>query len=121
RWTEWRETDSHKVLAQMHTLLEREPDAGLFAYIHLIYPHQPYEPPPPYDDYFGRGTLRVQQSNRDAVINMYDGDIRHTDDVIRDLLADIEALGLGKDVITVLLSDHGEGFWEHGLWEHGNS
>jgi arylsulfatase A-like enzyme len=117
----WGETDSDNVLAQLHTLLEGQPNTGLFTYIHLIYPHHPYEPPPPFDDMFGRGTLRFRRSNRDSIINMYDGDIRHTDEVIKQLVADMEVLGIGKDSITVLLSDHGEGFWEHDLWEHGNS
>jgi choline-sulfatase len=120
-WSEWRETDSEKVLKQLHTLLEGRPDQRLFTYIHLIYPHQPYEPPPPYDDCFGRGSLRIRPDNRASVINMYDGDIRHADEVIKEIIADIQAQGLGKDSVVVLLSDHGEGFWEHGLWEHGNS
>ena len=120
-WTEWRETDSEKVLRQLHDLLEGRPDERLFTYIHLIYPHGPYEPPPPWDDYFGRGTLFFKPKNRALMINMYDGDIRHTDEVIKDFLADIRASGLAEDSIVILLSDHGEGFWEHGLMEHGNS
>jgi arylsulfatase A-like enzyme len=52
---------------------------------------------------------------------MYDGEIKLTDDVLGDFFADIKRLNLDNDSIIILLSDHGEGFWEHGLWEHGNS
>jgi hypothetical protein len=65
--------------------------------------------------------LFFKPKNRALMINMYDGDIRHTDEVIKDFLADIRASGLAEDSIVILLSDHGEGFWEHGLMEHGNS
>jgi arylsulfatase A-like enzyme len=121
RYLNWRETDGKKVLKQLHTLLEGRPERGLFTYLHLIYPHQPYEPPSPYDDYFGRGTLRIRRVNSASVINMYDGEIKRTDDILGDFLTDIKRLNLDKDSIIIVLSDHGEGFWEHGLWEHGNS
>ncbi len=52
---------------------------------------------------------------------MYDGEIKRTDDLVRDCLTDIHQLNLDKGSIIILLSDHGEGFWEHRLWEHGNS
>jgi len=117
----WRETDTKKVLKQLHTILERRLEGGLFTYVHLIYPHQPYEPPAPYDDYFGRGALRYIPENKASMINMYDGEIKRTDDVIGDFLADIKRMNLDNDSIIILLSDHGEGFWEHGQWEHGNS
>jgi len=114
RYVKWRETDGEKVLKQLHTLLEGRPERGLFTYVHLIYPHQPYEPPSPYDDYFGRGARRIERMNRASVINMYDGEIKLTDDVLRDFFADIKRLNLDNDSIIILLSDHGEGFWEHG-------
>lgn len=117
----WREKDDEKVLKQLHLLLKGRPENGLFTYIHLIYPHQPYEPPPPYDDYFGRGAFRITRKNKASVINMYDAEIKRTDDFIGDFLADIRRLNLDNDSIIILLSDHGEGFWEHRLREHGNS
>ncbi|MDX1740095.1 MAG: sulfatase-like hydrolase/transferase, partial [Rhodothermales bacterium] len=49
------------------------------------------------------------------------GEIRRTDEFIADLLASLEDLGLSENSLFVLLSDHGEGFWEHGHFEHGNT
>jgi arylsulfatase A-like enzyme len=52
---------------------------------------------------------------------MYDGEVKLADDVVGLILKDIRRSNLDGDSIVILLSDHGEGFWEHGLWEHGNS
>ena len=52
-YVQWRETAAEKVLQQLHMLLESRSASQLFTYVHLIYPHLPYAPPPPYDDYFG--------------------------------------------------------------------
>jgi len=46
-----------------------------------MYPHMPYDPPSPYDNLFGRGVFHFNFDNskdKDAVINMYDGEIRYT-------------------------------------------
>ncbi len=120
-WVGWRETDAEKILEQLNTLLEGRRGNPLLTYVHLIFPHQPYEPPSPYDNYFGRGTYKVSPENRQYVINMYDGEVKLADDVVGLILKDIRRLNLDNDSIVILLSDHGEGFWEHGLWEHGNS
>jgi len=114
-WVGWRETDAEKILEQLNTLLERRQGNPLLTYVHLIYPHQPYEPPSPYDNYFGRGTYEVSSENRQYVINMYDGEVKLADDVVGLILKDIRRLNLDNDSIVILLSDHGEGFWEHGL------
>jgi arylsulfatase A-like enzyme len=120
-YTEWRETPSDIVLDRLQKLVAKRTGLPVFFYVHLIYPHTPFEPPPPYDDYFGRGTFAISQAKTPAVVNMYDGEIRFADRVLGDFLADLRRAGLVDDSIIVFLSDHGEAFWEHGLFEHGNS
>ena len=117
----FRDTPADDVLKQLNQLLRWHSGSGLFTYIHLMYPHEPYLPTSPYDDYFGRGAFRIVSKNRKAVINMYDGEIKLADDVVGGFIEDIRRLKLYDDSIVVIMSDHGEGFWEHGLFEHGNS
>lgn len=118
----WRKTPVKEVLQKLNSLLKNRSNMrGLFAYIHLLYPHVPYDAPHPYDSFFGRGAFRIIQENKATVHNMYDGEIKRVDDLIRSLLNDIQKLRLDEDSIIIVLSDHGEGFWEHGLFEHGNS
>ena len=55
------------------------------------------------------------------MINMYDGEIRYTDELVGAIFADLEARGLLDSTWIVITSDHGEEFWEHGLDEHGQT
>jgi arylsulfatase A-like enzyme len=43
------------------------------------------------------------------------------DDVIGQLLARLDALGLAESTYVCFTSDHGEEFWEHGRYGHGQS
>jgi len=70
---------------------------------------------------FGSGEFRVERSNREALINLYDAEIKLTDEVVGAVMRLFTDNQLTDDLILVIVSDHGEGFWEHGLFEHGNS
>ena len=50
---------------------------------------------------------------------LYDGGIAFTDERLGALLDRLETLGLFENTIIILTSDHGEQFWEHGTWRHG--
>jgi hypothetical protein len=52
-------------------------------------------------------------------IDGYDGEIRFTDLHLGRLLAHLRAIGLWDRTAVVLTGDHGEGFGEHGVTEHG--
>ncbi len=49
---------------------------------------------------------------------LYQAEIRYTDDRLRALLAALDETGLGRDTLVVLLSDHGEEFMDHGHIRH---
>ena len=60
-------------------------------------------------------------SNIENAAALYDGKI-HLVDGFMGLLADrLENLGLDDRTLLIITSDHGEGFLEHGLGNHGNS
>lgn len=121
-YTKWRKTAPEKLLERFAKLLKSQNAGdGLFVYLHLIYPHIPYVAPKKYLDLFGPGTDKLEKANREQVINLYDAEVRMTDDVVGAVMEILAAHNISKDSILVLLSDHGEGFWEHGLFEHGNS
>jgi choline-sulfatase len=52
-------------------------------------------------------------------MDLYDGEIRYTDDQLARLVARLRALGLYDRTIFVVTGDHGEGFGEHGIEFHG--
>lgn len=109
-----------------------------FLYIHSSV-HAPYNPPPPYDKIFYQEevdketklfirTLKYEEDIKDSHVNnfnlnyllsQYDGKIRYVDEQIKVLLEELERLGLSKDTLVILTSDHGEGFLDHERLFHG--
>ncbi|HET6283431.1 MAG TPA: sulfatase-like hydrolase/transferase [Polyangia bacterium] len=78
-----------------------------FLWLHLYDPHLSYEPHPEVPSF---GNSRV---------DLYDGEIRFTDKHVGRLLEHLRALGLWDKTAVIVTGDHGEGFGEHGVTEHG--
>ncbi len=116
----WGITDTGFVFEQVdHQLASIA--SPFFLYLHLVYPHRPYAAPADYQQLFGPRFTRLGPKQRDGVINAYDAEIRYTDDLIGRIAAALRQRGLWEKSWVVILSDHGEGFWEHGFAEHGNT
>ncbi|MBK7641554.1 MAG: sulfatase [Planctomycetes bacterium] len=92
-------------------------DAGqpFFLFMHLFDAHEPYAPPPPFDQLFqaapGAKDIEVKKA-------AYDGEIRGVDAGLARLFARLETLGLAENTLIVLTGDHGEEFEEHGFGSH---
>ena len=117
----WSVTDSEYVLNRFESSLDALGRETFFLYLHLVYPHRPYAPPPPYDSIFGPASQKTGRAHRQEMINAYDGEIRYTDDLIGRIAAALDERRLNRSTWLVVTSDHGEGFWEHNQAEHGNS
>lgn len=52
--------------------------------------------------------------------DLYDAEIRFTDAELKRLLDALDRPGLRENTVVVFVSDHGEGFGEHGITGHGN-
>jgi arylsulfatase A-like enzyme len=111
-----------------------------FAYVHYIDLHDPYRPRPPYDALFGdtggvydgvdfaawgaylddlrAGRRRLTPGQVERLGALYDGQLRHVDEQIGRLLAELRGAGLYERSLIVLTSDHGEAFMEHGFISH---
>ena len=108
-----------------------------FLFLHLFDAHYPSEPPWPFDTAFVssvRPDIRQisgshplsQDKNLSPeelfeVVALYDGEIAYTDYVLGRLFQHLEELGLYDSSLIIVIGDHGEGFLEHGLMNHGNS
>ncbi len=55
------------------------------------------------------------------LVALYDGEIAHTDDHVGQALQVLRDMGLAEKTLLIIVSDHGEGFLEHGWILHGNS
>lgn len=95
--------------------IAREQDRPWFLFLHTYQVHEPYQPPPGYAERV------VQQSGPFKPSDLYDGEIRYTDEKLADLLAFLDTSGLAEKTLLIVTSDHGEQFGERGQRGHGNS
>ncbi|MFN3920496.1 MAG: sulfatase-like hydrolase/transferase, partial [Methylohalobius sp.] len=70
--------------------------------------------------------IRSQREPREAfdldqIIDLYDGCVRCFDDEVRAIFHHLKRLGLDRNTIVVIFSDHGMELFEHGTWGQGNS
>ncbi len=79
-------------------------DGPFFAWVHYFDPHQPFEPPPPYDQLFRS--------------DPYLGEIAYADECLGVLLDELETLGVAGRTVVVVVSDHGEGLGDHNELTH---
>lgn len=63
----------------------------------------------------------AEQAYRTRQIDLYDGEIAYFDDQFKRLIEALKRLDQYENTCIVLISDHGEEFWEHGGTNHGHS
>ncbi len=120
--------------------LDGHANRPFFLFLHTYQIHPPYRPPAPYNrEYLDRDArwtdLNIREylggncavfrplpdAERRNAVALYDGEIRYTDEaLIGPLVAKLKSLGLYDRTLLILLSDHGEEFYEHGSWMHTN-
>ncbi|HVS20116.1 MAG TPA: sulfatase, partial [Planctomycetota bacterium] len=117
------ENDIASMNREVLAWLEANHGSRFFLYVHYIDPHDPYDPPARYREEFARGAglALFNERKRRVGIDLYDGEIRYTDDGLRALVETLERHGVWDDTLFVLTSDHGEEFFEHGVLGHGFS
>jgi arylsulfatase A-like enzyme len=131
-------TENPQRLTDMATAwLGKSGGAPFFLWLHYFDPHEPYsppdaylpssEPPPRIGTTFGRvqdvrgGYFVPSLTERDWIRRLYYGEVRYVDNCLGQLMKSLRDLGIYDDALIVLTSDHGEEFWEHGRYEHGQS
>ncbi|HEY1066199.1 MAG TPA: sulfatase [Pirellulales bacterium] len=70
----------------------------------------------------GRGRPYAKIRNRadlDQLVALYDGGVRYQDAQLGKLIEELRARDLLDDTLIVVVADHGEMFFEHGLHGHG--
>jgi arylsulfatase A-like enzyme len=123
-------------------VLSRTREEGQFLFLHLVDPHAPYQPKVDFHDYasnfierfgprpddisdlvamVGNETQPRDRADVEGVIQLYDAAIAYVDQHLGRLFDELEARGILEHAIVVVTADHGEGFFEHGLWQHSKS
>jgi len=128
-------TDDAQAVALATDWLRERADGRFLAYLHLMKPHAPYDPPEPFfsrwaareiDPQVGtheyiqglKGRRPDAETVRDMVA-LYDANLAHVDHLLGEMIAGLEAAGIWERTIFVLMADHGQGLYEHGK-AHGH-
>jgi arylsulfatase A-like enzyme/cytochrome c-type biogenesis protein CcmH/NrfG len=93
------------VVARAEKWLDAHETGARFVWVHLYDPHDPYDPPPPYDGRF-----------RDR---LYDGEIAYADAALGDFVGYLKKHGWYDGALVIVVADHGEGLGEHNEETHG--
>ncbi len=127
--------DSPARIEQVLDWMAEESADPFFAYIHLLRPHNPYTPPKEFVERFAakadpavdggtehllemdrRGTASADELER--TVELYDANLAYGDELFAVVMNGLRERGLLDNSIIVVLSDHGEGFLEHGRMLH---
>jgi hypothetical protein len=113
-----------------------------FAYLATVEPHVIYNPKPAFlklywkEPYKGpikpaitgvqlgfikSGKLKVNATDKAYLEALQDGEITQSDTAFATFIADLKAAGLYDKSVVVVVSDHGDEFWDHGDVGHGQS
>ena len=117
-----------------------------FLFMRHMDPHSPYLPPHPFERIFYAGDefdpdnrsmdpvfafkpfadyfatwMPPGVTDKDYIIAQYDGAVAYMDACIRNIFAQVSALGLDENTLIVLDSDHGETLYDHDCYfdHHG--
>ncbi len=104
-----------------------------FLFVNIVDPHEPYAPPPPFDQRFPgrradirgeprqllRGGATMSPAAFEHFRALYDGDVAFADWGLGELLAGLRRLGRYRDTLVIVTSDHGEHLGEHDMVGHG--
>jgi len=112
----------------------------LFVFLHTYQIHAPYKAPRNYVAQIEKnqeGNLlgisnyikqkqqyykAIEAPERQQLIDLYDASILYTDEMLLgNVIGFLKEKGVYDDAMIVVMSDHGEEFYEHGSWEHGHT
>jgi arylsulfatase A-like enzyme len=109
-------------------------DERFFLFFHGYDVHRPYTPSPANARLFAgdyKGNFKIEDlapnkprpSEEDLrfAISQYDAEIRDVDDLLGGLLSEWEQMGLLEKTLVIIVSDHGDEFYEHGQVYHAHS
>ncbi len=128
------------VTRKFYDWLKNNKTKSFFAYLHYMDTHYPFRTPEDYEPSFKQERqsaldleeltykdirlmtkMGMPKSDRDYMINAYDDSIRYFDKCFGQLIKGLRDAGILERTIVVLVSDHGEEFWDHDSFGHGHT
>ncbi len=116
--------------------IDSHPGRKLFLFLHTYQAHSPYHPPDWAAVFGQKGRLDINSAKggpsgsysplpeeiKERALSLYEEEIYTIDQrLLKPLIEYLQKKGLYSRSHLIILSDHGEQFYEHGCWEHGYS
>lgn len=118
--------------------LDRHARSRFALYLHYLDAHTPYHGPRSYarrfadPDYSGpigdefgdvaaANNDRYDARDKQRIVALYDGQVRYIDDQLARIFDYLREKGLLDKTVIAISADHGEEFWDHGRFFHGQS
>jgi arylsulfatase A-like enzyme len=103
-----------------------------FSFIWSIETHEPYTPPDEFRRFSGSSHSRPGEGERRDIrsagapdrrrlIDLYDDGILYNDHCIGQIVDRLKELAIYDDTCFIVVSDHGDAFYEHGTYGHGHA
>ncbi len=131
--------DSSRTVADVVAWLDEHHQQRFFLYVHLLPPHSPYDPPPPFSGKFDigyegsvdggtdtltkidRGEIRVNGRDLEHLRALYQENLSYADHQVGKVFQALSAQQLLDRTLLIVTSDHGEAFGEHGRMLHNHT
>lgn len=132
--------EAERLAAYTSQWIKANLDKPFFLFLHTFQIHGPYDTPPPWNKKFlnekakwTRIALRqyLESSEKGLnftpeeiqnIIDLYDAEIFYTDaTLIKNLVETLKSSGIYDQTMLIITSDHGEEFYEHQGWLHGQT
>jgi arylsulfatase A-like enzyme len=136
-----RSDEAEYLATQSLKFINENKDKAFFLFLHTYQPHDPYSNPSTLGKQFlasgptrqevslvdlfkktGRFNYKFSKAEKKNIAALYRGEIRYTDEVyVKPLLDRLKELNIYDRTMIILLSDHGEEFYDHEAWLHDHS
>ncbi len=113
------------------------PGSRAFLYLHVIHPHNPYDPPEPFRSRFTggakssldgstetltgikQGRIEPDDAGRARIAGLYEGGVAYADFELGRLVASLAEIVPPAETLIAVTADHGEELFDHGGVLHG--
>lgn len=129
----WLHTGAEVVNLKFLQIWRRYSGEKFFAFLFYIDPHVPYVPPRGYllkfhadpnvviTNWHPDSLAALGEGYKLDIVARYNAEVNYFDAKFGDLMQELKKRGIYDRSLIIYTSDHGEGFWDHGLVGHGNS
>jgi len=118
--------------------IDRGAFPNLLLFLHTYQIHDPYTPPKEYLNKINKNPvkdradtvnsskpertfLKTDETTKKSLMELYQAEILAFDSFFGKFIKELKDKGLYKSSTIILMSDHGEEFFEHGGWAHSHS